>query len=76
MCMAAGPIPLDSGTMATPRPLAEVARMFGMSRSTMWRLVAELELTKYTVPGGGKAVYLDPDEVRRKRRPRPPKPSA
>lgn len=45
--------------------------MIGVSRRTMFRLIAELNLTRHTVPGGGKAIYLDPDEVRRKRRPRP-----
>lgn len=69
--MTSAPGRVDSRTMATPRPLVEVAGMLGVSRSTMWKLVRELKLTKYTVPGGGKTVHLDPDEVRRKRRHRP-----
>lgn len=57
--------------MAEPRPLLDVARELGVSRSTLWKLVRELGVKKYTQPGGGKAVYLDIDEVRAKRRPRP-----
>lgn len=74
---------LESALMATPRPLVEVGRMFGKSRATMFRLARDLDLTKYRMPGGGKGVYLDPDEVRRKLRPQPrpavessPRPSA
>ena len=73
--MTLAPASVDSWTMATPRPLVEVAKMLGISRSTMWKLVAELDLTKHRLPGGGKTVYLDPDEVRQKRKPRPPRPS-
>jgi hypothetical protein len=62
---------LHSNAVATPRKLDEVAAMVGVSRRTMFRLIAELGLTKYTVPGGGKAIHLDVDEVRRKRRPKP-----
>ncbi len=75
--MVANPIRVDSRTMAKPRPLSEVAAALGVSRSTMWGLIRTLGLTKYRMPGGGKKVYLDLDEVRRKRRARPvaPKPS-
>ncbi len=69
--MNAALAPVESRTMAKPRPLVEVAEMFGVKRSTMWKLVRELALTKYTVPGGGKTIHLDPDEVRRKRQARP-----
>lgn len=62
---------LHSDAVATPKKLDEVAAMIGVSRRTMFRLIRELKLTRHTVPGGGKAIYLDPDEVRRKRRPRP-----
>lgn len=64
-------VQLHSGPMATPKPIDEVAAMFGLSRRTMYRLVRELRLTKHRMPGGGKKTYLDPDEVRRKRRPKP-----
>lgn len=45
--------------------------MFHVSRRTMFRLIHRLDLQKHTMPGGGKAIYLDPDEVRRKRKPQP-----
>lgn len=69
--MIAAELRLDSDSVATPRPIDEVAKMFGISRRTMYRLVDELKLTKHRMPGGGKMTYLDPDEVRRKRRPKP-----
>ena len=62
---------LHSDPVATPKRLDEVAAMIGVSRRTMFRLIGELKLTRHKVPGGGKAIYLDPDEVRRKRRPKP-----
>ena len=60
---------LDSGRMATPRPLTEIAAELGLSARTMWRLAGQLGLTKYRMPGGGKRTYLDPDEVKKKLRP-------
>jgi transposase-like protein len=61
---------VDFPAMAEPRRLEEVAAALGVSRATMWRWVAEFRLTKYHVPGRGKATHLDPDEVRRKVKPR------
>jgi transposase-like protein len=62
---------LDSGVMAVPRPLPEVAAEFGVSRSTLWTWIRDLGLTRYRMPGAGKQTYLDPDEVRRKLKPVP-----
>ena len=62
---------LECDAVATPKPIDEVAEQLGLSRRTLQRLIDKLGLTIYKVPGGGKRIYLDPDEVRRKRRPRP-----
>jgi hypothetical protein len=63
-------------TMGAPIPLDEVAAQFAVSPRTLWTWVSQFGLTKYRMPGQGKRTYLDPDEVRRKIRPRvvPPKP--
>jgi len=57
--------------MAEPIPLLEVAKLLGVSRSTMWSLVSELGLTKHRKLGKGKTTYLDLDEVHRKWKARP-----
>lgn len=69
--MIAAPAGLHSDAVATPLPLDEVARMVGVSRRTMYRLIRELDIQRHRMPGGGKAIYLDPDEVKRKRKPKP-----
>lgn len=65
------PARLHSDAVAKPLPIDEVAQMIGVSRRTMFRLIRDLGIQRHRLPGGGKAVYLDPDEVRRKRQPRP-----
>lgn len=75
--MATAELALDSRVMATPKPLPEVASEFQVSARTMWAWATQFGLTKYQMPGKGKTVYLDSDEVRRKvrampRRPKPP----
>ena len=62
---------LECDAVATPKPIDEVAEQLGLSRRTLQRLIGQLELTVYKMPGGGKRIYLDLDEVRRKRRPKP-----
>lgn len=47
--------------------------MFRVSRRTMFRLIEELGLQRHRMPGKGKGTYLDPDEVRRKWKPKPVK---
>lgn len=62
---------LDWPAMAAPLPLDEVASQIGVSRRTMWKLIRSLGLTRHRMPGGGKTTYIDPEELRRKRQPKP-----
>lgn len=64
--LALAQLRLDSGLeVARPRPAAEVAEMFGISERTLRRYQKRLKLTPRTVPGKGKLVHYDPDEVRK-----------
>jgi hypothetical protein len=68
--MIAAHLALDSCPMGKPVPIDEVAQEFRVSRRTMFEWAREFGLTKYHVPGQGKLTHLDPDEVRRKVKPR------
>ena len=58
--------------MATLRTLDEAARLVGVGRRTLDRLVAEGKLTAYKVVGDRRH-YVDIDAVERLRKPRPVK---
>lgn len=64
---------LHSDAVATPQPIDDVAKLFGVSRRTMFRLIDEYRIQRHRMPGKGKGTYLDPDEVRRKWKPKPAK---
>ncbi len=65
-------------TLLNPAHVDEAAKEFGVSRSTLQRLMREGKLSRYVRTGDRKA-YVDRDELRelltlRKEPPKPPQP--
>ncbi len=67
-----GAAALRFAPMATLRTLDEAARLVGVGRRTLDRLVADGKLTAYKVIGDRRH-YVDLDAVERLRKPRPVK---
>lgn len=47
------------------------AARFKVSQPTIWRWVREFGVGKFTVPGEGKRTHINPEELKRKMKPRP-----
>ena len=59
--------------MATWRTMDEAAKQLGISRRTLTRWVSQGLLTPYTIQGDPHT-FIDMDEVKKLRQPRPRKP--
>jgi excisionase family DNA binding protein len=66
-------LPLPSLPVATWRTLDQAARQLGVSRRTLTRWVTAGRVKAYTI-AGDKRRYVDMDELRRLREPKPIEP--